>query len=103
MFDVSQIYRYSNCCVLGLGLELRYLMPLSTIFQLYREISFTDGGNQSTWRKPLIFHMLLSNLAHSKAYSIQHYVIKFVSNQSSRNVSVLSDMTSKIWADFAKD
>ena len=24
-------------------------------------------------------------------------------NQSSRNVSVLSDMTSKIWADFAKD
>ena len=23
--------------------------------------------------------------------------------QSSRNVSVLSDMTSKIWADFAKD
>jgi hypothetical protein len=59
MFDVSQIYRYSNCCVLGLGLELRYLMPLSTIFQLYREISFTDGGNQSTWRKPLIFHMLL--------------------------------------------
>ena len=26
-----------------------------------------------------------------------------VTIQSSRNVSVLSDMTSKIWADFAKD
>jgi hypothetical protein len=28
---------------------------------------------------------------------------KIIYNQSSRNVSVLLDMTSKIWADFAKD
>ena len=28
---------------------------------------------------------------------------RIVCGQSSRNVSVLSDMTSKIWADFAKD
>ena len=76
-----------------------------------------------------IFCVFLWNtqlLPFTALYAIQHYVIKFVSDlrqidsflqvlwfpppikltatiQSSRNVSVLSDMTSKIWADFAKD
>jgi hypothetical protein len=31
------------------------------------------------------------------------FKFSFAPYQSSRNVSVLSDMTSKIWADFAKD
>jgi hypothetical protein len=31
-----------------LGLGLWFLMPLSTIFQLYRGISFIGGRNQST-------------------------------------------------------
>jgi hypothetical protein len=29
------------------------LMPLSTIFQLYRGVSFIGGGKRSTQRKPL--------------------------------------------------
>ena len=33
-------------------LRLWSLMPLSTIFQLYGAVSFIDGGNQSTRRKP---------------------------------------------------
>jgi hypothetical protein len=28
------------------------LMPLSTIFQLYRGSNFLGGGNQITWSKP---------------------------------------------------
>jgi len=28
-------------------------MPFSTIFQLYRKVSFIGGGNRSTLRKPL--------------------------------------------------
>ena len=46
----------------GLGLGLWYLMPLSTIFQLYRmTVSFTGGGNQ---RKPLTYRKSLTNFTH---------------------------------------
>jgi hypothetical protein len=38
-----------------------YLMPLSTIFQLYRCFSFIGKGNQSTWRKPQTCRMSLIN------------------------------------------
>ena len=50
------------------GLELWCLTPLSTIFQLFyiMMVSFIDGGNRSTWRKPLtcsksltIYHIIL--------------------------------------------
>jgi hypothetical protein len=49
-------------------LELWCLTPLSTIFQLFyiMMVSFIDGGNRSTWRKPLtcsksltIYHIIL--------------------------------------------
>jgi hypothetical protein len=35
------------------GLGLLCLLPLSTIFQLYRSGHFIGGGNRSIWRKPL--------------------------------------------------
>jgi hypothetical protein len=38
------------CCYLIIGLWC--LMPLSTIFLLYRDSEFIGGGNQSTRRKP---------------------------------------------------
>ena len=40
------------------------LTPLSTIFQLYRGVSFIDGGNQSTWRKITTCRTSLTNLNH---------------------------------------
>jgi len=36
-------------------------MPLTTIFQLYRGISFIGGGNRSAWRKPLTCRKSLTN------------------------------------------
>ena len=41
-------YALTECCLWGLGLGLWYLTPLSTIFQLYRGVSFIGGGNRST-------------------------------------------------------
>ena len=41
------------------------LMPLSTIFQLYRWRSALGGGNQSTRRKPPTYRKSLTNLSHT--------------------------------------
>jgi hypothetical protein len=38
------------------------LMPLATIFQLYRGGQFIGGGNQSTWRKSPTCRKSLTNL-----------------------------------------
>jgi len=37
----------------GFGLDLWYLTPLSTTFQLYHGVSFIGGGNRRTrWKPP---------------------------------------------------
>jgi hypothetical protein len=40
----------------GRGLGLRCLTPLSTAFQLFMAVSFIDGGNRRTRRKPPTCH-----------------------------------------------
>ena len=52
--------KYAHCTLkdlfcrfwIGIGLGIWCLAPLSTLFQLYRAVSFNGGGNRSTWRKP---------------------------------------------------
>jgi hypothetical protein len=58
--------------VLGLGLGLGFL----TIFQLYHGVTFIGGGNRSIQRKL----PMQSVSVRGEVYSIQHYVIKFVSD-----------------------
>jgi hypothetical protein len=41
-----------------------YLMPISTIFQLYGGGQFIVAGNQSTQRKPPTCRKSLTNLLH---------------------------------------
>jgi hypothetical protein len=40
---------------------LWYFMPFSIIFLLYHVVSFTDGGNRSTRRKPPTCHKSQTN------------------------------------------
>ena len=45
---------------MGKGLELWCLTPLSTIFQLYLEVSFIGGGNRSTAsHSDKLYHIML--------------------------------------------
>ena len=45
----------------GGWIGLWYLTPLSTIFQLYRGVSFIDGENLSTWGTPPTCRKSLTN------------------------------------------
>ena len=59
-FSNPSAFRDAEYC----WVDLWCLMPLSTIFQLYRHmgVSFIGGGNQFTWRKPLPCHKALTNM-----------------------------------------
>ena len=53
--------RTCNTSVDDIRFGLWCLIPLSTIFQLYRGSKFIDRGNLSTWRKPPTCHKSLTN------------------------------------------
>ena len=66
--------KYAHCTLkdlfcrfwIGIGLGIWCLAPLSTLFQLYRAVSFNGGGNRSTWRKPLTsFNILYDVYTHN--------------------------------------
>jgi hypothetical protein len=52
-----------------------------------------------------LFQNIVSNDFFTMSVPVDGYSrnVSCLLNQSSRNVSFLSDMTSKIWADFVKD
>jgi hypothetical protein len=49
----KQEYPEKTCKIKVLRLGVWCLMPLSTVFQLYRAVSIIGGGNRSTRRKPV--------------------------------------------------
>ena len=63
------------------------LMPLSTIFQLYHAVSFTGGGNQSTWRKSLI----------NRIYILVHEYKTYLYSAQNRYVTLDNPSTNKFY------
>jgi hypothetical protein len=60
---------------IGGGLWFMVFNVLSTIFQLYRGVSFIGGGNWSTWRKPPTCHKSLTNFItprHERVEGLMH-------------------------------
>jgi hypothetical protein len=49
------------------------LTPLSTIFELYRRVSFIGGGNWSARRKQPTYRKSLTNLSHNVVSSTPHH------------------------------
>ena len=79
-----------------LGLGLWFLIPLSTIFQLYRGGQFYWLRKRSIWRKPPTFRKSLTNCSHNVVSStprLQHYVIKYTDSQSHDITEILLNVT----------
>jgi hypothetical protein len=59
------------------------LMPLSTIFQFYHEVSFIGGGNRSNQRKPQtgrksvkLYHIMYTMAKRKKINDLQNITQK---------------------------
>ena len=68
-------------------------LPLLTIFQLYRRVSFIGGGNCSTPRKPPACRKSLTNLSHNVVSSTLHLsdypVVKMINLLKATNLQTL--------------
>ena len=76
--------------MIGLGLVLWYLTPLSTYFSYFVAVSFIGGENRNTRRKPQTYRKSLSNFI---TQSCIEFTSKYVGFELTRFVVIYTDFT----------